>query len=70
MPKTHVYLVHPMRMLDLPDGNVLFTDGGNQLYIYQPDGPPLAAGKPTITGITWNADGSRRVFESMTSEAF
>ena len=58
MPKTHVYLVHPMRMLDLPDGNVLFTDGGNQLYIYQPDGPPLAAGKPAITGITWNADGS------------
>ena len=34
------------RMLDLPDGTVLFTDGGRQLYVYIPDGFPLAAGKP------------------------
>ena len=47
-----------MRMLDLPDGNVLFTDGGSQLYVYVPDGSPLAAGKPTIANITQNNDGS------------
>ena len=29
-----------------------------QLYVYTPDGTPLAAGKPTITGITQNADAS------------
>jgi hypothetical protein len=47
-----------MRMLDLPDGTVLFTDYGSLLYVYQPSGSPLAAGKPAITGITTNADGS------------
>lgn len=46
------------RMLDLPDGTVLFTDYGSQLYVYQPSGAPLAAGKPVITGISTNADGS------------
>jgi hypothetical protein len=46
------------RMLDLPDGTVLFTDGGSQLYVYQPDGSPIASGKPTIYGVTWNTDGS------------
>jgi len=46
------------RMLDLPDGTVLFTDYGSLLYVYQPSGAPLAAGKPAITGITTNLDGS------------
>jgi hypothetical protein len=46
------------RMLDLPDGRVLFTTGGNQLYVYTPYGAPLAAGKPAIRSITQNADGS------------
>ena len=46
------------RMLDLPDGTVLFTSYGSQLYVYQPSGAPLAAGQPTITGINTNADGS------------
>jgi hypothetical protein len=48
--------------LDLPDGNVLVSDSSDasagQLYIYQPDSPPLASGKPTITSVSWNADGS------------
>jgi hypothetical protein len=47
-----------MRMLDLPDGTVLFVASGNQLYDYQPAGSALAAGKPGITGITTNLDGS------------
>jgi hypothetical protein len=47
------------RMLDLPDGTVLFSAGGSsQLYEYRPTGSALAAGVPTITNIIENADGS------------
>jgi hypothetical protein len=47
-------------MLDLPDGNVLFIGGQNSgsLYVYTPGGTPLAAGKPVISSISENADGS------------
>jgi hypothetical protein len=45
-------------MLDLPDGSVLMSSHDPQLYIYRPAGPPLATGKPTISGISLNADGS------------
>jgi len=47
-------------MLDLPDGTVLFVGGQNSssLYVYTPDGTPLAAGQPVINSITENADGS------------
>jgi hypothetical protein len=55
-------------MLDLPDGGVLYAhvqqanlfygSFGNQLYIYYPDGPSIPAGKPTITSVTQNGDGS------------
>jgi hypothetical protein len=45
-------------MLDLPDGTVLFSHWTTQLYVYQPSGVPLAAGKPTITSVAQNADGS------------
>ena len=44
-------------MLDLPDGTVLYNDGGN-LYIYTPATAPLPAGKPTINNVSWNSDGS------------
>ena len=43
-------------MLDLPDGTVLYSHFGRQLYVYQPGGSPLAAGKPTVTSITQNPD--------------
>ena len=46
------------RMLVLPTGQVLLTDGGNALAVYTPDGSPVAAGVPTISGIQENADGS------------
>ena len=47
------------KMLDLPDGTVLFSTGASsQLYIYQPDGVPLSVGKPTIANITLNTDGA------------
>jgi hypothetical protein len=47
-------------MLALPNGTVLYSNFGNQLYTYSPDTAPapLAAGKPTISSITTNADGS------------
>ena len=47
-------------MLDLPDGTVLFMDGQNagSLYIYTPDGTPLAAGQPVINSIAENVNGS------------
>ena len=45
-------------MLDLPDGTVLFSHFASQLYVYQPTGAPLTAGKPTISNITQNVDGS------------
>jgi hypothetical protein len=47
-------------MLDLPDGTVLFIDGQNatSLYVYTPQGAPLAAGQPVISSISENANGS------------
>jgi hypothetical protein len=42
------------RMLDLPDGTVLFSVSSSQLYDYQPAGAPLPAGRPAIGGITMN----------------
>ncbi len=49
------------RMLVLPTGNVLFTDGGTQLYVYSYSGSPLAAGKPTINTVSWNSDASLHI---------
>jgi alpha-tubulin suppressor-like RCC1 family protein len=43
-------------MLDLPDGTVLYQGSG--LYIYTPDGSPLTAGKPVISSLSQNIDGS------------
>lgn len=45
-------------MLDLPDGTVLMSRFSRQIYVYQPDGSPLAQGKPTISNISRNPDGS------------
>jgi hypothetical protein len=49
------------KLLDLPDGTVLLSPGGSQLYIYQPGSPPLAAGQPNIYSVSWNTDGSLHV---------
>ncbi len=45
-------------MLCLPDGNVLYSHFGADLYVYTPTGTPLPAGKPVIGTITPNIDGS------------
>ena len=42
----------------MPDGTVIWNYGNPQLYCYTPDGSPLAAGKPVISKIIGNADGS------------
>jgi len=44
--------------LDLPDGNVLFSDNSTQLYIYRPDIAALPPGRPAISSIVANSDGS------------
>jgi hypothetical protein len=46
------------RMLDLPNGTVLFTTGGSTPYVYNPNTSPLPAAQPTITNVTQNADGT------------
>jgi len=55
---TGSYETFTTMMLDLPDGTVLYSNFGSQLYDYQPDGVPLAAGKPAISSLTTNLDGS------------
>jgi hypothetical protein len=45
-------------MLQLPDGTVLFSHFSAQIHSYQPSGVPLAQGKPAITSIVANGDGS------------
>lgn len=45
-------------MLNLPDGTILYSHYGPDLYVYKPNGSPLPAGKPGIISITPNADGS------------
>lgn len=46
------------KLLGLPDGTVLFNFGNPQLYSYKPDGVPVASGKPVISSIIGNSDGS------------
>jgi len=47
-----------LTMLDLPDGTILLSGMGSQLWVYQPDGSPLPAGQPNINTVRWNSDGS------------
>lgn len=44
-------------LLCLPDGNVLYSDESSQLYVYTPTGSPIAAGKPSISSISWKTGG-------------
>lgn len=46
------------RMLSLPDGNVLFTNGGSVLYEYNPNTSPLPAGVPVINSLVANSNGT------------
>ncbi len=44
--------------LPLPDGNLLYSHFGTDLYICHPPGAPLAAAKPTVISVSMNPDGS------------
>ena len=46
------------KMLNLPDGNVLFLSGGVYTSLYTPDTAPLVAGKPAISSVVRNSDGT------------
>ncbi len=46
------------RMLVLPTGEVLFSNGSNQLFVYTPDGSPDPSWQPVIDQVTDNGDGS------------
>ena len=58
---TNYVLSDATSMLDLPDGTVLYSDTGGQLYDYKPDAAPLASGMPVITSIAYNTDGSLHI---------
>ena len=55
---TWPFPTYVQRMLDLPDGTVLFSSSNRQLWQYHPSGGPLASGKPAISNLVHNADGS------------
>jgi hypothetical protein len=42
----------PTRELVLPTGQVLFSDGGAQLYVYTPDGSASLLSRPIVTNVT------------------
>ncbi len=46
------------RMLLLPTGGVLFSNGSNQLYVYTPRADPDASWRPMIDQVAANADGT------------
>ncbi|HTH47273.1 MAG TPA: kelch repeat-containing protein [Candidatus Limnocylindria bacterium] len=52
------YASYEACMLALPNGTILYSSFDAVVRIYQPDGAPLAAGKPAITGLAQNTDGS------------
>jgi hypothetical protein len=57
-------------MLDLPDGTVLCEDYQNGLFVYHPAAPQLPSGKPSISQITWNADGSLHLIGTLLNGVF
>ncbi len=48
---------YPMRMLMLPNGQVLFSDSSAQVWAYTGDGAAAPALKPVITGVTYTGSG-------------
>jgi hypothetical protein len=48
---------YPKRMLVLPTGQVLFSDGTSRLWIYTPDAPITASARPVINSVVYNGGG-------------
>lgn len=53
--------VYATMMLNLPDGSVLYSHFGRDVWVYRPSGSALTAGRPVILGSSPNADGSRHL---------
>jgi hypothetical protein len=49
---------YPDRMLVLPTGQMLFTDGSNQLWVYSETGTISSSWKPVIKTVTNNGNGT------------
>lgn len=48
--------VYTTNFLNLPDGNIIFTEQGTtQYYVYTPSGSPIAAGIPTASSVLYEA---------------
>jgi hypothetical protein len=45
------------RLLMLPTGQALFSDGGSQLWVYTPDGQPNPALRPVVSNVHYNGGG-------------
>jgi hypothetical protein len=46
-----------LRLLMLPNGQVLYSDSSNQLWVYTPDGAAPAALRPVINSVVYNGGG-------------
>jgi hypothetical protein len=47
-----------MRLLMLPNGQIMLMNGGQGFYVYTPTGTPQAAWRPTVSSVAANGDGS------------
>src|SRR5215472_1737229 len=47
--------IKAQQVFNSSDGTILCSTYDDTLYIYQPDGSPLPAGKPVITSASWNS---------------
>lgn len=56
-PKIASQAAYPTRMLLLPTGQVMFSDGTAQLWVYTPDGGPAPSVRPVINKVTYNGTG-------------
>ena len=52
------YPTYGTMLLDLPDGTVLFSHMSTGLSVYTPAGAAIPAGKPVISNVTLNPDGT------------
>lgn len=54
-------IAYGQQMLTVPNGTVLASGFGSQVYSYQPSGSQITNGVPTILNVTTNLDGSFHV---------
>ena len=52
------YPAYVTRFLDLPDGTIMYSDGGSQVYTYDGGGAPQTAWRPKVLSAVKNSDGT------------